>query len=122
VRRGCLKPTGAFEDISIVECGQPFAQEWRITERSHETAAELTFGLPGRSRFERRIRRFRSYGNADAPDDALDEWYSPPGDAQAPDAQTDQCERHQRLRGHFTTNGDLEAMGNSHIDDALDQG
>ena len=80
-RRGCLQSTGALEDISILEVGQPVAQERRITECRQQSPSQLAFGLARGSGFERRVRRFCRHSSAHSTHDSLDQRYRPAGDA-----------------------------------------
>jgi len=122
VRRGSFQPTGAFEDISLGEVGQPIAQKWSVAEGFHQSPSQLAFGFARGSGFERRVRSFGGDPNAHSTHDSLDEWNCSTRYAQRAHAEADERKRHERLRRHLTTHSDLKAMRDTNIHDSLYQG
>src|SRR5215207_9570025 len=109
----CCRALGPSRTVVVKEndspsAGQPVVEIGRIAHHVRESAFELVSRLLGRQRSKRGRGGELRVGGGDAAHDALHERHRARRDAHLPDAESEQRERHQGLRGHLAAHGHFD--------------
>src|SRR5687767_7047056 len=98
------------DDIPFPHRGQPAVQERCIAEGRMQTPAKLPLRGDGRSRGQCSLGRFDRDVGADAADEPLHERHGTRRNTELTQPESDERERHQRLRCHLAADADIEAV------------